>query len=164
VEPVSDTEFCVDDPAFPCPIPFAFSDTFRAELAVEPAFAEFEEHSSANKFDFSRSGQFRFVGDIFVAETGSCPPVTGAEEFTGFRVVRVNRNGKVTDFIRHKKDEADVIFDPAGFNKPIDVKFRNAEMFIVDLGIVEPSFWAATARNGEGLGGDARLRPLNGRC
>jgi hypothetical protein len=70
---------------------------------VEAAFAEFEEHSSANKFDFSTEHNFRFVRDMFVAETGSFPPITGAEEFAGYKVVRVNRqDGQVTDFIVHK--------------------------------------------------------------
>jgi hypothetical protein len=32
-----------------------------------------------------------------------------------------------------------VIFEPSGMNKPIDVKFRGPEMFIVDFGVLEPS-------------------------
>lgn len=136
--PATDPFFCVDEPAVnPCP-KFVFSDSFRNSLTVQPAVAELEHHSSANKFDFSTDPAFHFVGDAFIAETGSLPPGTGAEEFVGYKVVRVTRKGQVHDFIVHKEQTADVIFDPTGFNKPIDVKFRGPKMFIVDFGIFEP--------------------------
>jgi glucose/arabinose dehydrogenase len=90
--PATDPSFCVDEPAVnPCP-KFEFDDSFRKSLTVQPAFAELEHHSSANKFDFSTDQQFHFLGDVFIAETGSFPPVTGAEELVGYKVVRVNRN------------------------------------------------------------------------
>jgi hypothetical protein len=75
-----------------------------------------------------------------VAETGSFIPITGATEFAGYKVVRVNRRtGQVSDFIAHPEDStADEIFDPSGFNKPIDVKFRSGLMYIVDFGVFEP--------------------------
>jgi glucose/arabinose dehydrogenase len=140
VVPVSDQFFCVADTSFPCPIPFAFSDSFRANLKVEPAVAEFADHSSANKFDFSDS-QFGFAGDIFVAETGSLPPFTGAAVLSGYKVVRVSRaSGKVQDFITHTSPEdPDSVFQSNGFNKPIDVKFNRGRMLITDLGVIEPS-------------------------
>ena len=141
VLPVTDPLFCSQDElTFPCP-PFVLDDSFRNSLTTQPAFAEFEEHSSANKFGFSTSMKFKFVGDIFVAETGSFPPVTGASEFAGYKVVRVNRRtGQVSDFIAHPEDStADEIFDPSGFNKPIDVKFRSGLMYIVDFGVFEPA-------------------------
>jgi glucose/arabinose dehydrogenase len=139
VLPVTDPLFCEQSELhFPCP-QFVFDSDFRNSLRVQSAFAEFEEHSSANKFDFSTEHSFRFVGDIFVAETGSFPPVTGADEFTGYKVVRVNRqNGQVTDFIVHNSNTQDAIFMPTGFNKPIDVKIRKDTMFVVDLGVLEP--------------------------
>jgi glucose/arabinose dehydrogenase len=138
--PATSPEFCVDEPATnPCP-QFVFDDAFRNSLTVQPAFAEFEHHSSANKFDVATDGQFRFTGDLFVAETGSLPPGTGAEELVGYKVVRVNRNnGQVEDFIVHTSQESDAIFQPRGFNKPIDVKFSGATMLVVDFGVFEPS-------------------------
>jgi len=137
--PATNPMFCVDEPAVnPCP-QFVLADSFRNSLTVQPAFAEFELHSSANKFDISANPEFRFFGDFFVAETGSLPPITGAEELVGYKVVRVTRNGRVQDFIVHKKQTADVIFDPTGFNKPIDVKFGGPKMFIVDFGVYEPA-------------------------
>jgi hypothetical protein len=82
---------------------------------------------------------FKFIGDLFVVETGSFVPVTGASEFEGYTVVRVNvKKQKVKRFIEHKKKTVEVIFDPEGFNKPIDLKFRENQMYIVDLGVFEP--------------------------
>jgi hypothetical protein len=121
--------------ATPCP-QFAFSDRFRATLKVQPAFAEIEQDSSANMFDFSRTGAFGFKGDIFIAETGSLPPGTGATSLTGYKVARIDRKtGLVTDFVTHPMNTAAVIFVPTGFNKPIDVRFRGPEMFVVDFGV-----------------------------
>jgi glucose/arabinose dehydrogenase len=148
--PATSSEFCVDEPATnPCP-QFVFDDAFRRSLTVQPAFAELEHHSSANKFDFATDPQFRFTGDVFVAETGSLPPGTGAEDFVGYKVVRVNRNnGQVEDFIVHTKQESDLIFDPSGFNKPIDVKFHGATMLVVDFGVFEPGAGLITPNSGK---------------
>jgi hypothetical protein len=142
--PVTDSQFCPEFPTPPPPVTplcaqFAFSDQFRAKLKVEPAFAEIELHSSANMFDFSRTGAFGFKGDIFIAETGSIPTGTGATSLTGFKVARIDRqSGEVSDFITHPTNERAVIFEPDGFNKPIDVRFRGPEMFIVDFGVSAP--------------------------
>src|SRR5262245_19865618 len=146
--PVTDSRFCPEPlplpppppPVLPSPCPqFAFSDAFRAKLKVEPAFAEIEFHSSANMFDFSRTDAFGFKGDIFIAETGSIPTGTGATSLTGFKVARIDRqSGEVSDFITHPTNNEQVIFDPDGFNKPIDVRFRGPEMFIVDFGVFAP--------------------------
>lgn len=136
--PITDALFCQEESlSFPCP-QFVFDTPFLNSLTVLPALAQFEDHSSANKFDFSTAPHFRFLGDLFVAETGSFVPVTGATEFTGYKVVRVDRKtGHVTDFIVHTSNTQNVIFDPGGFNKPIDVKFRGESMLIVDFGVLE---------------------------
>jgi glucose/arabinose dehydrogenase len=144
--PVTNPMFCPKEASplppnvLPSPCPqFAFSDQFRATLQVQPAFAEIELHSSANMFDFSRTQAFGFKGDIFIAETGSIPPGTGATSLTGFKVARIDREtGQVSDFITHPTNTVDVIFQPDGFNKPIDVRFRGPEMFIVDFGVFVP--------------------------
>lgn len=148
--PATSSEFCVDEPATnPCP-QFVFDDDFRNSLTVQPAFAEFEHHSSANKFDFATDPQFNFAGDLFVAETGSLPPGTGAEELVGYKVVRVDRqNGQVQDFIVHRSQERNVVFQREGFNKPIDVKFRGATMLIVDFGVFEPSAGLVVPNSGK---------------
>jgi hypothetical protein len=40
----------------------------------------------------------------------------------------------VSYFIVHPANTDEQIFVPNGFNKPIDVRFRGSEMFIVDFG------------------------------
>lgn len=135
VLPVNDEEFCEELPQ--CP-DFLFDAAFRQGLTVQPAVAELGYHTSANKFDIATNSGFMHEGDLFVAETGSFVPVTGATEFTGFRVVRVDRGGQVSNFITNTGTTAATIFDPAGFNKPIDVKFRGDVMLIVDFGVFEP--------------------------
>jgi hypothetical protein len=147
--PVTNPLFCpaplplpTSPPVLPTPCPqFAFSDQFRATLKVQPAFAELDQDSSANMFDFSRTEAFGNKGDIFIAETGSFPPGTGATSLTGYKVVRIDRKtGLQTDFITHPMNTDAVIFVPNGFNKPIDVRFRGPEMFIVDFGDFLPGF------------------------
>jgi len=138
--PVTDSFFCPPSPPYGVCPQFAFSDSFRDGLTVQPAFAELENHSSANLFDFSPNSDFGFMGDIFIAETGSIPPGTGATSLVGYKVARIDRNtGSVTDFIAHTSSDMDTIFDPSGFNKPIDVKFRGVSMFIADFGVFAPA-------------------------
>jgi hypothetical protein len=40
----------------------------------------------------------------------------------------------VTNFVTHPVNTDAQIFVPNGFNKPIDVRFRGPEMFVVDFG------------------------------
>jgi len=122
-----------------CP-QFAFSDSFRKKLTVEPAFAEITFHGSSNMFDFSSTRAFGFKGDIFIGETGSGEPGTGGtNDLIGFKVARIDRNtGHVSDFIFHPSTAN--ILEPDGLNRPIDVHFRGPEMFIVDFGVaVQPA-------------------------
>jgi hypothetical protein len=80
------------------------------------------------------------MGDIFIAETGSIPTGTGASSLTGFKVARIDRStGQVSDFVTHPTNTQAVIFAPAGFNKPIDVRFSGPDMFIVDFGVFAPA-------------------------
>ncbi len=136
--PVTNSNFC---PAGTTECPqFAFSENFRSKLTVQPAFAELDLHSSANMFDFSRTGAFGYRGDIFIAETGSIPPGTGATSLTGYKIVRIARQtGDVSDFIYHPTDTQAEVFAPDGFNKPIDVRVRGPRMYIVDFGVFAPA-------------------------
>jgi hypothetical protein len=47
----------------------------------------------------------------------------------------------------HRVDTQAVIFAVAGFNKPIDVRFRDSQMFIVDFGVSNPA--TPTANTGK---------------
>jgi len=159
--PVTDPMFCPAG-ANPCP-QFAFSDSFRATLTVQPAFAELEDHVSANMFDFSITDDFGYVGDIFIAETGALPPGTGATTLTGYKVARIDRTtGAVSDFIAHTMNTQAVIFQTDGFNKPIDVRFRGPRMYVVDMGVFPPAtltpnsgkIWMVSRQDGESSGRD----------
>jgi glucose/arabinose dehydrogenase len=138
--PVTDSLFCPPSPPYGICPQFAFSSSFRSTLTVQPAFAELENHSSANMFDFSPNADFGYMGDIFIAETGSIPPGTGATSLVGYKVARIDRGtGEVSDFIAHTASDSATVFTPRGFNKPIDVKFRGVNMFIVDFGVFAPA-------------------------
>ncbi len=77
-------------------------------------------------------------------------PVTGARQFSGYKVVRVDRgSGVVHDFIVNTGETAEEIFDPVSFNKPIDVKFLGALMFIADFGVFEPGLQFHQASTGK---------------
>jgi glucose/arabinose dehydrogenase len=155
-DPADGSVLPVTDPLFaqgelPIPPPgFVLDETFRNSLAVEPAVAQFELHSSANKFDFSPNAHFGSEGNLFVAETGSFVPVTGAQAFVGYKVVQVDPDtGQVSDFIVNTGDTPEEIFEPTGFNKPIDVKFQDGTMFVVDFGVYEPGLDLAQANTGK---------------
>jgi hypothetical protein len=140
VLPITNDLFC-ESPLLPpsCEHRFTFAASFRKTLDVKPAVAEFDNHSSANKLDASMSSRFGHRGDLFVAETGAFVPVTGAEHFEGYRIVRVDRDTHaVKDFIVNAGNTADELFDPSQLNKPIDVKFDRSSMLVVDFGAFEP--------------------------
>jgi glucose/arabinose dehydrogenase len=105
-------------------------------------FAHFEDHVSANKFDFSSSEKFRFEGDAFVAETGSIPVGTGAPDLLGYRVTRVDMdNGDVSVFLANRSGRPAMVTGEDGINKPIDAKFHpdhNDVLFVVDFGAFLP--------------------------
>lgn len=122
----------------PCPTFLNQTSLYDVE-PVQHAFAQFQLHSSANKFDFAQVSAFGFTGDLFVAETGSFVG-TGAQGFAGHKVVRVDRGTReVHDFVVNTGTTPAEVFAPAGFNKPIDVEFDGERMFIVDFGVFEPS-------------------------
>jgi len=147
--PVTNPIFCTAAPAITCP-GFVLDATFRAILTVEPAFAQLEYHSSVTKFDFSRTQDFGNQGDLFVSESGAFVPSTGAMNFTGHKVVHVDRaTGRVADFLQNPGTTTSTIFNPCHVNKPIDVKFWGDLMFVVDFGVFEPGLMIQQAGTGK---------------
>jgi glucose/arabinose dehydrogenase len=109
-------------------------------VAPKP-FAIFADHVSSDKFDFSTSSRFGFVGNGFVTETGSLPPITGATSLTGYDVVMVdNQTHTVSTFLANKSRLPAFFTGESGINKPIDLRFSSdgRQMFIVDLGVFPP--------------------------
>lgn len=139
--PITDPIFCNHPPRLRIRCPeFVFDAAFRATLTVEPALVQLELNSSANKFDFSTNATFQFMGNMFIAETGAFAPTTGATQFTGHKIVRVDlQAGTSHDFLMNTGANPAQLFDPTNFNKPIDVRFRDATMLVVDLGVFVPS-------------------------
>jgi glucose/arabinose dehydrogenase len=141
-DPQTGAALPVSDPVFAfngTPVQPVFAPSYSSTLKVEPAVSMLGYHVGADQLDFSTSRQFGYVGDMFIAESGAIVPLTGAKEFTGYQVVRVNpRTGRTSEFITHISVDPKQLFDPTGLNKPVDVKFRGNQMFVVDFGAFEP--------------------------
>jgi len=139
VASVTEPIFCAAPAILPIQCPQPVLDT--TGLVVEPAFSQVANHPSLTKFDFSESDTFGFMGDVFLAESGSFNPATGAVgEHTGHRVQRIDRNsGEVHEFIANMGSTPEEIFNPAIIVAPLDVVFQGDAMLVVDLGIFQPA-------------------------
>lgn len=136
----SDPLFCQSPTltAADCPRPI-FDDAFRASLTVQPAFSSVGLFVSVTGFEPSTSPAFGFAGDLFVTESGSFGPQTGAFSFTGYKVSRIDRvTGAEVDFVVNQGSTPEELFVPESMNKPVSVAFRGDELAIVDLGVLEP--------------------------
>jgi plastocyanin/glucose/arabinose dehydrogenase len=147
--PVSDNFFCNTTEAdIPCPSEI-LDRAFQRTLAIEPAVSELALHASAGKLAFAPD-EAALSNDIFLAETGAFVGRTGAQQFTGYKVVRIEKStGRVTDFLVNPGETAAQVFDPSHLNKPIDVKFNGASMYVVDFGAYEPGLDIARPGTGK---------------
>ncbi len=138
--PATDPLFCEPeaDLLFPCPT-FVLDATFRSGLVVGSAAAQLGLHVAAAKLDASPREDFAPLGELFIAESGAFVPITGATALVGYKVVRVDpATGTVTDFVSYTDPTEEELFAPDAFSKPIDAKFFDARLFIVDFGVFEP--------------------------
>ena len=107
--------------------------------------ALFPVHASADGLDFSRSPEFGFVGQAFVALFGDQSPTVGKTlEPVGFKVVRVDiRTGVISDFAVNRGNQE----GPAskirggGLERPIAVRFdpSGRSLYVVDFGVLTVS-------------------------
>ncbi len=137
---IGDPLFCQSPTltAADCPQPI-FDEAFRNGLTVEPAFSSVGLYVSVTGFEPSTSAAFGFEGDLFVTESGSFGPQTGAFTFTGYKVSRIDRaTGAEVDFVVNAGSTPDELFDPNEMNKPVSVAFSGDRLAIVDLGVLEP--------------------------
>jgi glucose/arabinose dehydrogenase len=131
-------------------------------LASEPnpapkPLALFATHSSSNGIDVSRSAQFGFVGQAFVAQFGDQAPWAGKTVApAGFKVVRVNlHDGVIEEFAAN----VGTVNGPAsylksgGLERPIAVRFHPTEhaLYVVDFGVMTMSDKAAKPLPGTGV-------------
>jgi hypothetical protein len=121
----------------------------------EPS-ALFPVHASADGFDFSRSPEFGFVGEAFVALFGDQSPTVGKTLGpVGFKVVRVNvKTGVISDFAVNRAQHP----GPAskvrggGLERPLAVRFdpSGSSLYIVDFGVLTVNDKETTPRPGTG--------------
>jgi glucose/arabinose dehydrogenase len=104
--------------------------------------AVFGVHASANGFDFSKSDQFGYVGEAFVAEFGDMAPNVGKVlKPVGFKIVRVNvENGVIRDFAvnKGKRNGPASWLKTGGLERPLTVKFdpTGKALYVVDFGVL----------------------------
>jgi glucose/arabinose dehydrogenase len=104
--------------------------------------AIFPVHSSADGFDFSRSPNFGFQGEAFVALFGDEAPAVGKVlNPVGAKVVRVNiQNGVVEDFAVNKgtKNAPASKIRTGGLERPVAARFDPAgdALYVVDFGVM----------------------------
>jgi glucose/arabinose dehydrogenase len=121
----------------------------------EPS-ALFPVHASADGFDFSRSADFGFVGEAFVALFGDQSPTVGKTLApVGFKVVRVDvKTGVIHDFAVNRAPQA----GPAskvrggGLERPLAVRFdpSGGSLYIVDFGVLTVNGTKTEPRPGTG--------------
>lgn len=99
-------------------------------------------HSSAVGLDFSRSENFGYVGEAFIAEFGDQAPVVGKVlSPVGYKVVRVDvETGEIHDFAvnRGGKQAPASYLRTGGLERPIDAAFDPASrsLYVVDFGVL----------------------------
>jgi glucose/arabinose dehydrogenase len=105
--------------------------------------AIFGVHSSSNGIDFSRSSDFGYQGEAFVAQFGDMAPKVGKVEYpVGFKVVKVNvATGVIRDFAvnKGKRNGPATQLKKGGLERPVSVRFDPSgnALYIVDFGVVK---------------------------
>ncbi len=119
--------------------------------------AIFGVHSSSNGLDFSRSKDFGFVGEAFVAQFGDMAPKAGKVlSPVGFKIVRVNVNtGVIRDFATNKggKNGPSSWLKNGGLERPVSVKFdaTGQVLYVVDFGIMKVTEKSVEPQVGTGV-------------
>ncbi len=106
-----------------------------------PPVAMFTSHEAANGFDFSRSSQFGFEGQAFVACFGDLKPITTLRRAiypNGFKVVRLDpATGETADFAVNKIEGPASKLPHEGFERPSHCVFGpDGALYVVDYGII----------------------------
>ena len=99
-------------------------------------------HSSSNGIDFSRSSEFGYVGQAFVAQFGDQASATG-KVFApvGFKVVRVDvQTGVINEFAVNKGSTNGPAswLRTGGLERPLSVRFdpNGSSLYVVDFGVM----------------------------
>jgi glucose/arabinose dehydrogenase len=118
--------------------------------------AELGVHSSSTGFDFSRSAEFGYVGEAFVAQFGDMAPSVGKVlQPVGFKVVRVDReSGVIHDFATNRKEAGPASAqEGGGFERPIAARFNPSAdaLYVVDYGVLAMSDSGPSVRKSSGV-------------
>jgi glucose/arabinose dehydrogenase len=102
----------------------------------------FETHAAANGMDFSRSEEFGFQGQAFVALFGDLAPLTTLRYSAapaGFKVVRVDpSDGAIYDFAVNRINGPASISFHKGFERPSHCCFGpDGVLYVADFGRIE---------------------------
>jgi glucose/arabinose dehydrogenase len=113
-------------------------------------------HASADGLDFSRSEDFGFINQAFVAEFGDMSPSVGKVlEPVGFKVVRVDvARGVSQDFAFNRKGQGPASrLGTGGLERPVAVRFSpdGKSLYVVDFGIMAVSGEGPKAVRGTGV-------------
>ena len=127
-----------------------FDEDFRNGLDVEEAFANVGPYVSVTGFVANDNADFGLENYLFVTESGSFSPQTGAFSFTGYRVSLFdNQSGEKRDFVVNEGSTAEELFVPTKLNKPVQTMFMGDRLLIVDLGVLEPGINMAMPGTGK---------------
>lgn len=113
-------------------------------------------HASANGLDFSRSEDFGFVNQAFVAEFGDMSPSVGKVLApVGFKLVRVDvARGVSQDFAFNRKGQGPASrLGTAGLERPVALRFSpdGKSLYVVDFGIMAVTDKGPKAVRGTGV-------------
>jgi glucose/arabinose dehydrogenase len=132
----------------------------------ESPTASFETHAAANGFDFSRSADFGFEGQAFVALFGDLAPLTTARQVVpaGFKIVRVDPDaGTIADFAVNRIQGPASKLLHAGFERPSHCAFGpDGCLYVVDFGEIKIAPEKGAIRINQGTGSVWRIRRLRG--
>ena len=123
----------------------------------------FQTHAAANGMDFSRSEEFGFAGQAFVALFGDLAPITTvryAAGPAGFKVVRVDpATGEVHDFAVNRIAGPASLLPHHGFERPSHCQFGpDGALYVVDFGNVDIAVEKGGIRMKENTGVLWRIR------
>ncbi len=98
-------------------------------------------HASADGLDFSRSPEFGFRNNAFVAEFGDMAPSAGKVlEPVGFKIARVDMGrGVVEDFAVNRKGPGPASkLNSGGLERPVSLRFSpdGRSLYVVDFGVM----------------------------
>ncbi|MEX2535253.1 MAG: hypothetical protein WD273_06580 [Trueperaceae bacterium] len=113
-------------------------------------------HSSSNGLDVSRSESFGYLGHVFIAQFGDMAPNVGKVlEPVGFKVIRVDSEGRVFDFAanRGSQNGPGSKLGTGGLERPVSTRFdpSGESLYIVDFGVMTIADGEPQPRLGTGV-------------